>query len=62
VIPKSWEDDDDAASDVGSALSETDELNQPVAEDLPSDARRVQLMRYILNVFVPGTRHRFRQR
>jgi len=52
TIPDSWIDDDDASS-VGDALSETDELNRALAVGSPDDTRRRQLTNYINDWFIP---------
>jgi hypothetical protein len=44
-IPNSWMDDDDASA-VGDAITETDELNRSLAVGAPDDTRRRQLTNY----------------
>ena len=44
-IPNEWMDDE--ASDVGNAISDTDEFNQPLGEAEPTDQRCKQLNLYI---------------
>ena len=44
-IPNEWMDDE--ASDVSDAISDTDELNQPLGEAEPNDQRHKELNLYI---------------
>ena len=52
-LPSSWEHGSDKASAVDDCLSETDELNRPLSENNPTDARRRQLLTYVTELFIP---------